>query len=139
MDLSYLLTPFITWFVTGVTKFLVNSVKEKSLAFKLIGYGGFPSNHSAIVCSMAALIGFKLGIDTAAFGVAITLAYIVLLDASSLRQKVGQHAQAINALAERTNEKPLRERMGHTRVEIAGGIAVGILCAYLISLWPLIS
>ena len=56
MDLSYALTPFLAWLVAGVSKFIINSIKAKQLAFGLIGYGGLPSNHSAIVSSMATLI-----------------------------------------------------------------------------------
>ena len=96
----------------------------------MIGYGGLPSNHSAIVSSTAALIAFKEGLAHPAFGVAVTLAFIVMLDASSLRRQVGKHAQAINALVPNSPERPwLRERMGHTRLEIAAGIAVGIAVA----------
>jgi len=62
-------------------------------------YGGLPSNHSALVSSTAALIALKRGVEHPAFGVAITLAFIVTLDASSLRRQVGKHATAINKLA----------------------------------------
>ena len=110
MDLSYALTPFLAWLVAGVLKFLVNSLRAGKLAFGLIGYGGLPSNHSAIVSSTAALIAFKEGLAHPAFGVAVTL--------------------AINALVPNSPERPwLRERMGHTRLEIAAGIAVGIAVA----------
>lgn len=130
MDLSYALTPFLAWLVAGVSKFIINSIKARRLAFGLIGYGGLPSNHSAIVSSMAALIAFKEGVGHPAFGVSITLAFVVMLDANSLRQQVGKHATAINKLtAGASDHQPLRERIGHTRVEIAAGIAVGIAVA----------
>lgn len=130
MDASYALTPLLAWLVAGVTKFILNSIKARQWAFGLIGYGGLPSNHSAIVSSMAALIALKEGIGHPAFGVAITLAFIVMLDANSLRRQVGKHAEAINKLAANTPDQPLlRERMGHTRLEIAAGIAVGIAVA----------
>ena len=134
MDLSYALTPFLAWLVSGVSKFAINSFKAKKLAFGLIGYGGFPSNHSAIVSSMAALIALKDGMGTPAFGVAVTLAFVVMLDANSLRQQVGKHATAINKLAADTaDHQALRERMGHTRWEIAAGIAVGIAVAAMVN------
>jgi acid phosphatase family membrane protein YuiD len=96
----------------------------------LIGYGGSPSNHSAIVSSMAALIALTEGIGHPAFGVAITLAFIVMLDANSLRRQVGKHAVAINKFAAGASDhQSLRERMGHTRLEIAAGVAVGIAVA----------
>lgn len=134
MDYSYIVTPFLAWFIAGISKFIINSIKAGQLAFNLIGYGGLPSNHSAIVSSMAALIAFKEGIDTPAFGVAITLAFIVMMDAASLRRQVGKHAMAINKMAEGfPDHQPLRERMGHTRMEIAAGIAVGIAVAVTVN------
>ena len=134
LDFSYALTPFLAWLVAGVSKFAINSFKAKKLAFGLIGYGGFPSNHSAIVSSMAALIALKDGMGTPAFGVAITLAFVVMLDANSLRQQVGKHATAINKLAADTaDHQALRERIGHTRWEIAAGIAVGIAVAAMVN------
>lgn len=127
MDLAYTLTPFLAWLVAGATKFIINSIKARRLAFSLIGYGGLPSNHSAIVTSMAALVALREGTGHPAFGVAITLAFIVILDAASLRQQVGKHAAAINKLSTMTDgHQALRERMGHTRLEIAAGIAVGV-------------
>lgn len=130
MDYAYALTPFLAWLVAGITKFIINSIKAKQLAFGLIGYGGLPSNHSAIVSSMAALIALKEGIGHPAFGVAVTLAFIVTLDANNLRRQVGKHAEAINKLVAGASEhQKLRERMGHTRLEIAAGIIVGIAVA----------
>lgn len=134
MDVSYALTPFLTWLVASLCKFCLNSLRAKRLAFDLIGYGGLPSNHSAIVSSMAALIALHEGIDHPAFGVAVTLAFIVILDAHSLRRKVGQQAAAINRLAAgRADHQPLRERVGHTPLEIVTGIVVGITVAVIVN------
>jgi len=136
MDFSYTLTPLLAWLVAGILKFTINSIKARQLAFGLIGYGGLPSNHSAIVSSMAALIALKEGIGHPAFGVAITLAFIVMLDANSLRRQIGKHAEAINTLtASGKNRRPLRERMGHTRIEIAAGILVGVAVALAVQRW----
>lgn len=125
--------PFLAWLIAGCLKFLINSMKAKKLAFGLIGYGGLPSNHSAIVSSMVTLIALKEGIDTPAFGVALTLAFIVMLDANSLRRAVGKHAVEINKLAKDDPEyQLLRERMGHTKIEILAGISVGLLVAFIL-------
>ena len=130
MDYAYAITPFVAWLTAGSLKFLVNSARAGKPAFGLIGYGGLPSNHSAIVSSMVALIAFREGIGSPAFGVALTLAFIVILDASSLRKQVGRQAKAINALTEASAGAPrLRERIGHTPLEIAAGILVGIAVA----------
>lgn len=130
MSYSYAVTPLLAWLVAGAAKFLINSLKTRRFAFDLIGYGGLPSNHSAIVCSMATLIALKEGLDHPAFGVAITLAFIVMLDANSLRRQIGKQAKAINELAAaRPHQERLRERMGHTRAEIAAGALTGFIVA----------
>jgi acid phosphatase family membrane protein YuiD len=133
MDIAYLVTPLITWVTVGPIKFLINSVKARKWAFNLVGNGGFPSNHSAVVSSMATLIALREGIGHPAFGVAVTLCFIVIIDANSLRQHVGKQAAAINRLAEGNDKhKWLRERMGHTLVEIAGGLCTGIAIGHIV-------
>ncbi|MFC0170539.1 divergent PAP2 family protein [Pseudoduganella danionis] len=135
MDIAYLVTPLLTWVTVGPIKFLINSAKARQWAFNLVGNGGFPSNHSAVVSSMATLIALREGIGHPAFGVAVTLCFIVIIDANSLRQHVGKQAAAINRLADETGSKAhhwLRERMGHTLVEIAGGLCTGIAMGHLI-------
>ena len=62
----------------------------------------------------------------------MTLAFIVMIDANSLRQHVGRHAAAINRLGAGTGHEHLRERMGHTLVEIGGGIVTGIGMGHLV-------
>ena len=127
MDLAYLVTPFVAWLCAGSLKFIINTIKSRQAAFGLIGYGGLPSNHSAIVSSMAALIALREGVSHPAFGVAVTLAFIVMLDAHSLRRHIGRQAEIINRLnSEAAIAAPLRERIGHSRIEIAAGIVVGI-------------
>ncbi|KGH51293.1 acid phosphatase [Acinetobacter idrijaensis] len=130
MDYSYLITPFLAWLCCGIVKFLVNCIREKRLAFDLIGYGGMPSNHSAIVSSMVALIALKEGIHTPAFGVALTLAFIVMLDANGLRKKMEQHAIEINKINE-YKTPILRERIGHSKLEIMLGITLGIVIGFI--------
>lgn len=135
MDASYLLTPFVTWLTAGSLKFVVNSIKAGKPAFGLIGYGGLPSNHSAIVISMVTLIALREGIAHPAFGIAITFAFIVILDASSLRRHVGKQAVVINRLKEINHiEGNLRERIGHTPIEIVAGCIVGSSVAWFIHL-----
>lgn len=132
MDLSYLITPFFAWLVAGSTKFAINTIRAKYLAFDLIGYGGLPSNHSSIVSSAVAIIVFKNGFQEPALVVALALAFVVILDASSLRKQVGEHAKAINVMDKHRVGNPLRERIGHSGLEILAGIATGIASAWCV-------
>lgn len=128
---EYLFVPFLAWLIAGCLKFAINSVRAGKLAFGLIGYGGLPSNHSAIVSSVVFLIGFREGIDDPAFGVAVALAFIVMLDANSLRRQVGKQAAAINFMnANGSNFIPLRERIGHAKHEILAGVVVGFFVSW---------
>ena len=131
MDLGYAIVPFAAWFVAGGLKFMINSVRSGRLAFDEIGYGGLPSSHSAIVSGVAALIAIREGVSQPAFGVAVAVAFVVILDATSLRRQVGRHAQALNQLS----RSGLRERIGHTSLEIGAGIVVGIFCAWLVGVF----
>ena len=93
-----------------------------------------PSNHSTIVSSIVSLIGFREGLNNPVFGVALTLAFIVILDAGSLRNQVGKHAIMINQISKNNQEHlPLREKIGHSRTEILAGITLGIMVGWGVS------
>ena len=72
-----------------------------------------------------------------ALGVAITM--VVTYDAAGVRRQAGIHAQRINVLfnellhGHMLNEKDLREVLGHTPLEVIGGILLGLIVA--ISQW----
>jgi uncharacterized protein len=132
MHTAYLITPFITWFIAGLLKFIIISISKRKIDFNLIGYGGLPSNHSAIVSSTTALIALREGIGHPAFGVALTLSFIVILDANSLRREIGKHAAAINRISA-DDTQMLRERMGHSKTEIFAGILVGTCVAVIVN------
>ena len=130
----YLLAPFFAWFVAGSTKFAVNSIKARRLAFDLIGYGGLPSTHSSIVSCAVALLWMREGADSPLLLVALSLAFIVILDAGSLRRQVGRQAEQINKLNQNMdNYTKLRERIGHTKIQVLAGIVTGIISAYILN------
>jgi acid phosphatase family membrane protein YuiD len=71
--------------------------------------------------------------------VAITLAFIVILDAGSLRRQIGRQAESINRLANQRNQSfGLRERIGHTKSEIFGGVALGLFVGCFVGWWSCI-
>jgi len=78
------------------------------------------------------------GFDSIPFAISIILAFFMIYDAKVIRGAAGKQAQSLNRLIEMYNEEEeedmdkLRERLGHSVVEIAGGIVIGILSAILI-------
>ena len=130
--MMYLFTPILAWLIAGTMKYCINYMRFGNGAKSLIGNGGFPSNHTTIVSSAAMLIGFEEGFNTPIFTLGIAITIIVIIDATGLRRHVGYHAQHINLLMHEANYKKLRERMGHTKFEVLGGLALGSVLAYLI-------
>lgn len=131
----YPVAPFVGWFVAGTLKFVINTVRARSLAWGQIGYGGMPSTHTTIVTTTAVLIGLREGWNTPACAVALALAFIVILDASSLRRQIGLQARLLNTLlADDPGHRAIRERLGHHWTEVLGGLIVGSGCAIALNL-----
>lgn len=136
--LIYPALPAAAWFVSGTLKYAVNRIRYGRKANELIGNGGFPSTHTSIVASVAMLIGFDQGWGSPLFGLAVAVTFIVIIDALGIRRAVGETAKRINALsaelAAGAETSRLRERQGHTRLEVLGGLAVGLALGWAGSL-----
>ena len=135
--MKYIILPFVAWAAAGCIKFLCNYLRHGAEAKKLIGYGGFPSTHTAVLSSTVFLAGFQEGFGTPIFSLGIGALLILVIDAHGLRRKVGEQARVINELQRRLYGEsmiPLRERMGHSWTEIAGGLALGAVLGWLASI-----
>lgn len=132
----YALAPFIGWFVSGCTKFLINYLRFGKEARKKVGNGGFPSTHTTVMVTTICLIGLHEGFSHPVFGLGVAITFIIIIDATGLRRAVGKQAAVLNQLANDHAEalltKPLRESMGHTKWEIVGGIVLGVLLALVL-------
>lgn len=129
----------LSWFLAQSIKAVILTVKQKRFRFDLYSLpGGFPSSHSATVSGLAASIGMLYGFDSAVFAVAIILAFFMIYDAKVIRGAAGKQAQSLNRLIEMFNEEEgedmdkLREVLGHSILEIVGGILIGVTVAFLI-------
>ena len=139
MNVKYFALPFVAWLVCGSLKFVVNffrSGKSIRKARHWIGYGGFPSTHTAVLSSAVFFVGFSLGFDTPVFTFGLGTLVILLMDAHGLRRKVGVQANAINASRRFVGMEaaPLRARMGHSWPQLGGGLAVGAVLGYAATL-----
>lgn len=134
LSISYAAAPFVGWLAADALKSIIKSVKSRRMQIELLSYGGLPSSHATVVSTTATLIGARAGTDTPEFGLAITFAILFIVDAINLRQWVGEHAKALNILrGAEANLTPLRERVGHTLLEILAGIALGVGCGLLLN------
>lgn len=130
MKYSYALTPFLAWVLAGFLKYVIRSIQSKNWKFSGLGYGGMPSNHTAIVISMTSLIAMNEGIETASFGISLTFSFVIIMDAMGLRRFIGEQSKAINQITQNMSN-PMKERMGHKLSEVLAGGLIGFLVAFL--------
>jgi acid phosphatase family membrane protein YuiD len=133
----YGLAPFIAWLIAGCMKFAVNYIRFGGDARNRIGNGGFPSNHTTIMTTVVMLIGFHEGFSTPSFSLGVAITFIVIIDATGLRRHVGRHASHLNQISKEQNNIlniNHRESMGHNKIEVFGGLILGIILGFILSL-----
>lgn len=105
--------------------------------------GGMPSSHTALMIGLTAASLFEYGWNTPYFAISFVLSLIVMYDAAGVRRQAGQHAVILNKLTTTTactidskfnvNAIPLKEVLGHNPAEVAGGILVGLITAFVLA------
>ncbi len=88
-----------------------------------------PSGHSATVTSLAVYTALADGPDSFRFAVTAVLAVVICHDAMGVRLETGKQASAINRILRALDspEARLKELVGHTPIQVAAGILLGIL------------
>lgn len=134
-----LVIAFIAWFGTQTTKLIIFwIINGKFRLERFFGDGGMPSSHSAVVASLATAIGLQCGWDSPLFAIAMILAFVVMHDATGVRQETGKQAKVINDIVkmleargrgELTPAETLKEFVGHTGPQVLVGALGGILTA----------
>ena len=126
------------WFVIQLIKVIVDLIKTKKFNFKrIMGAGGMPSSHSAVVAGLATLVGKYEGVDSPIFAVAFIMAFVVMYDACGVRRAAGKQAELLNKLVEtpgltgvQVSEK-LVEVLGHTPTQVFVGALIGVIAGLI--------
>ena len=102
---KYIYVPFLLWFFIQLYKVIYDLITTKKFNFKrIIGAGGMPSSHSAIVVSLATMIG-----------------------------AAGKQAALLNKIIETPGltgvqvSERLVEVLGHTPVQVFVGALLGVI------------
>ena len=130
LDNSYLAWGLIACSAAQLSKLAIELVVHRRFRpAVLIETGGMPSSHSALVTGTSACIGWTLGFDHPMFALAAMVAFVVMYDASGIRRAAGFTAQRVNALPDELwlelPAKPLKESLGHSRLEVLVGSLIG--------------
>lgn len=135
---KYIYVPFLLWFFIQLFKVIYDLVTTKKFNFKrILGAGGMPSSHSAIVTSLATLVGKYQGVDTPIFAVSLILAAVVMYDACGIRRAAGKQAALLNKIIAtpgltglQVSEK-LVEVLGHTPFQVLVGALIGVIAGLI--------
>lgn len=128
-----LILPLISGITAQIIKSLIRSNHTKFSIKSLVAYSGMPSGHSAIIISLATIIGLEEGFSSPLFAISVVLAIIIIRDALGIRRYLGEHGRILNVLVkdlENDNvlEKKyphLLERIGHTPLQVIMGSLMG--------------
>lgn len=111
--------------------------------------GSMPSSHSALVSSLTVAVGLKEGCSSTMFAISLALACIVCFDAANVRYYAGANISVTQKLINDLKElselkidfdnpiyaKKMKDVLGHTYMEVLGGILLGILVAIVLNLF----
>lgn len=135
---KYIYVPFLLWFLIQTYKVIYDLITTKKFNFKrIIGAGGMPSSHSAVVTSLATLMGKYQGVDTPIFAVSFIVALVVMYDACGVRRAAGKQAALLNKIVETPGltgvqvSERLVEVLGHTPVQVFVGALIGVVAGLI--------
>ena len=131
----------LAWAIAQAIKVVLTLVISRRFdSSRVLGSGGMPSSHSAMVCAMVTAIGLHEGVGSSIFALAVCFAGVVMYDAAGVRRSTGKNAAVINRLIEDLtkdgftfSEERLKELVGHTPIQVLAGALLGILVGTLIA------
>lgn len=134
----FLVVPILVWIAIQSFKVMYDLAVTKKFNFKrIMGAGGMPSSHSAVVTSIATLIGKSEGVDSPIFALSVVFAMVVMYDAAGVRRAAGKQASVLNKIVQtpglsniEVHEK-LLEALGHTPLQVFVGALIGIVAGLI--------
>lgn len=139
------LMPAILGYIAAqLIKVIWESIKNRRFSLvRMVGAGGMPSSHAAMVCAAATSLGVLYGFESPLFAISVVFALIVMYDATGVRREAGKQAKAFNDLLEKLfsdgkmDAERLKELIGHEPVEVLMGAILGISIGVGWCLWIL--
>lgn len=135
---AYFVLPLFSWIIAQVAKIIIRGFQDKNWDWRYIyRSGGMPSAHTTVITSLCTVIAYRTGTQSPEFGIACTLAVIVMYDALNVRHAVGEHAEALRKITPLIykKERPpfiIHQSYGHTPLEVLAGAVIGIVVPALV-------
>jgi uncharacterized protein len=139
LDNHILIIALFACLLAQVLKAIISVVQHGKIDFRaMIGTGGMPSAHSALVTALAMGVGQTAGWASGEFAIAFCFAIIVMYDAAGVRQAAGKQARILNQILDELfhehptfNEDRLKELLGHTPVQVIAGSLLGVAVSWI--------
>lgn len=135
---KFVYIPFFVWLSIQVFKVIYDLITTKKFNFKrIMGAGGMPSSHSAVVTCVATMMGRSQGFDTPIFALSLIFAMVVMYDAAGVRRAAGKQAHLLNKIIETPGlsnvqvQERLVEVLGHTPLQVIVGAIIGITVGFI--------
>lgn len=124
------------WLLAQVFKIPTEYLRSRRWMWAMFfAAGGMPSSHTALMVAGTLAVGLYYGFDNPIFAIATGITMIIAHDAAGVRRQAGKHAERINVLFDELlrghtwSEDDLKEVIGHTPLEVVGGIIFGTIVA----------
>lgn len=134
-DYKYILVPFLLWLAIQTSKVIVDCIEKKKITLRrLLGCGGMPSSHSAVMVSITVMLGKNIGFKSPIFALACFMTLVVMQDAIGVRRQVGKQAKYLNEILMDKNtstEEKFQEMVGHTPFQVLIGLIVGLIAGLI--------
>lgn len=136
---KYIYIPLLVWFSIQAFKVIWDLVQTKKFNFKrILGAGGMPSSHSAVVMCLAMMIGKEYGFGSSIFALSIIFSFVVMYDAAGVRRAAGKQAALLNKIVNTPGlsipqvQERLVEVLGHTPVQVLVGAVIGVVVGLIV-------
>ena len=131
-----LISVLVGWLLAQALKIPTEYFRSRKWMWAMFfAAGGMPSSHTALMVAGTLSVGLYYGFDNPLFAIAVGVTMIIAHDAAGVRRQAGKHAERINLLFDELlhghmwSEDDLKEIIGHTPLEVIGGIILGLLVA----------
>lgn len=128
----------VSGLIAQVLKVIIESIRSGRLSLlTFFDNGGMPSSHTSLVTTLSVGVARYAGLDSAIFSITLIFSMYFVFEAAGLRQEVGNQARVLNDLVEELRHthhldpSRLKELVGHTWGEVAGGFVLGLVVAWL--------
>ena len=125
------------WTICQVLKTVINRIRTHRWNLRnLIDSGGMPSSHSASVVAVTVSAGLREGFSSTLFALGVVFSLVVMYDATGVRRETGKQGKLINSILQwpeaahdNSPSSDLKEKLGHSPLEVVVGTVIGVICA----------